>query len=123
MGTLHTIQIERSVSFDDFWEAYPKHVSKKDAKKAWDQTVVTVQIYVQIMDTLAWQVKTWTDPRYIPLAATWLRGERWEDEPDPVMAIASCEWSGCKGTGTTPYGTRMYCERHIQAFNRGETPT
>jgi len=68
------------VTFDDFWALYPRHDAKKDARKAWDR--VDPALHDQIVVALEWQVQReqWQDPHYIPLPASWLRGERWEDE-------------------------------------------
>jgi hypothetical protein len=71
--------------FDRFWAAYPRHASKKDAQKAWAVLNPTPAILTRILDALRWQVTTpqWTKDggAFVPYAATWLRGERWDDEP------------------------------------------
>ena len=68
--------------FDQFWAVYPKKKSKADAQKAFKKTmqkIKDVQILIDAVKKHA-QTKEWKDPQYIPLAGTWLRGERWEDE-------------------------------------------
>lgn len=68
-------------SFDVFWAAYPLKHAKKDARKAWGQLSPSPGLVVRICEHLALRVKTrqWREG-YIPLPATFIRGERWEDE-------------------------------------------
>ena len=68
------------MSFELFYSAYPRKQAKKDAQKAWKQ--IKNPPLEMMLSTLAWQKKTkqWQDG-FIPLPATWLRGERWLDEP------------------------------------------
>lgn len=70
--------------FARFWNAYPKRVAKKDARKAWadlDPNPATVD---RMLIALAWQCQqpAWTkdDGQYVPYPASWLRAERWDDE-------------------------------------------
>lgn len=69
-------------AFDTFWEAYPRHEAKKDARKAWGQVNPSEETLGKILAALEWQKQCdqWLRG-YIPLPATYLRGERWEDEP------------------------------------------
>lgn len=80
------------VLFERFWSAYPKirHQKKKDAKKAWDKLNPDIQLCRQMAVALEAQKRSeeWTREggRYIPMPATWIRGERWTDEisiPEP----------------------------------------
>ena len=68
------------MSFDLFWSGYPRRQAKKDAIKAWK--AIKNPPLDHMLSTLQWQKKTkqWQDG-FIPLPATWLRGERWLDEP------------------------------------------
>ncbi len=69
--------------FDKFWAAYPKKVSKADARKAWVQTKHlrpdTESLIKTLMDHCRTEQWMANGGSYIPYAATWLRGERWED--------------------------------------------
>lgn len=64
--------------FDEFWAAYPKHRGKKDAQRAFRK--VRPSDVDKILSALEAQKRTWNDPQFIPYPATWLNGERWEDE-------------------------------------------
>lgn len=66
--------------FDDFWMLYPRRVAKKDALRAWVRLTTGQQIsaLVALVDwRRVWQGK---DSQYLPHPATWINGERWEDE-------------------------------------------
>jgi hypothetical protein len=67
--------------FTSFWAVYPKRHAKKDAMKAWGQLRPSAELQAAIMDALAWQIPGWTDLTYAPLPASYIRGERWTDEP------------------------------------------
>lgn len=70
--------------FDTFWAAYPKKVAKADARKAWLQTKDIRPELAKLLSavTAACKTEQWMrgSGQFIPHAATWLRGERWEDE-------------------------------------------
>ena len=71
--------------FDEFWVAYPKHVAKKSARRAWDKLHADRDLLDALLTALEWQTRTeaWQRDggRYVPNPATWLNGRRWEDEP------------------------------------------
>jgi hypothetical protein len=67
--------------FAAFWSAYPKRQARKDALKAWQQLRPSTEVQQAILDALKWQIPSWPDLAYAPLPATYLRGERWTDEP------------------------------------------
>lgn len=80
-----------SVAFDRFWALYPRKVGKSAAEKAWAKIKVTADLFDLMAKALAaWTVSTdWTKDggQFIPHAATWLNGKRWEDElPQPAGA-------------------------------------
>lgn len=69
--------------FAEFWFAYPKKVAKKDAIKAWQKLKPSDEL-VQVILAAVRKQSTWEQWRrekgkYIPYAATWLNGARWED--------------------------------------------
>ena len=69
-------------SFDGFWEKYPRKVAKKEAMKAWAKMDAGQRrAAIETIDSHSW---VWANEgrgsRTVPHAATWLNGERWEDE-------------------------------------------
>lgn len=72
--------------FETFWAAYPRRTAKAEARKAWAKLQPDDVLLEAILAALAWQTKQWDDVKFVPHPATWLRGERWEDEPIQVVA-------------------------------------
>lgn len=75
--------------FDVFWQAYPKKRDKQRARSCFLKAAVHTDL--QTMLEALEQQKTslqWTaeEGRFIPYPATWLRGRRWEDEPEASPA-------------------------------------
>lgn len=68
--------------FDDFWNAYPRKIAKGNAESAWKKIKPDEQLLQEILDAIAKQKPTWTDPKFIPHPATWLNGKRWLDGVD-----------------------------------------
>ncbi|MGS1116887.1 hypothetical protein [Castellaniella sp. UC4442_H9] len=75
-------------SFEDFWAAWPKREAKKDARRAWDK--LTTANKAAALAALPAHVARWRREgrarNHIPHPATWLNGERWEDELGEVFA-------------------------------------
>jgi len=67
----------KSDDFDAFYLAYPRKVSKANARKAWEKNKCNL---TEILPALEQHKKGWKDPLYIPHPATWLNQRRWEDE-------------------------------------------
>ena len=71
-----------SLTFKTFWNAYPNRKAKKDALKAWGKVAESeVESILKALSEQS-QCEDWCkeDGRYVPHAATWLNGRRWEDE-------------------------------------------
>ena len=70
--------------FQAFWEVWPKRCAKADARKAWAQTKDIRPELTNLLSAVKAACKTeaWmkSGGAFIPYPATWLRGERWEDE-------------------------------------------
>jgi len=70
------------MSFTEFWNLYPRKVSRKMAEKAWCRLNTIEQ--QQAIETLPVHIKYWdqlgTAKEYIPHATTWLNQARYEDE-------------------------------------------
>jgi hypothetical protein len=75
--------------FDQFWTVFPKKVAKADARKAWLQTKDVRPPVSEVIQAIknACKQESWmkSGGAFIPYPATWLRGERWEDEFEVVL--------------------------------------
>jgi len=66
--------------FEQVWATYPRREAKKDALKAWGQVQGDRHVDA-ILTALAWQTQSDSWRRgFVPLPASYLRGERWMDE-------------------------------------------
>ena len=72
------------IDFSQWWDLYPRKFSKKDAMKAWSKLKPAEQ--VKALEALPNHIKNWSGNAiaFIPYPATWIRGERWEDEIKPI---------------------------------------
>jgi len=81
--TLASLACASTTEFDEFWKAYPRHVDKQKARKAWAK--LRPPPLKAILDALAWQraLPDWRKEHgdFVPYPATYLNGRRWEDEP------------------------------------------
>ena len=75
--------------FERFWDAYPKHVGKEEARNAFEMLHPDQeQVEKMIAAIEKWKgTRQWNEEgdRYIPNPANWLIGKRWKDElPKPA---------------------------------------
>jgi len=71
-----------SQGFQKFYQAFPRHVAKAEAEKAWAQLAPGPDLAATIAsaaERYAESVRD-KDPEYIKHPAAWLRARRWEDE-------------------------------------------
>lgn len=72
------------VNFNTFWSEYPKKKAKGDAEKAFKKLNPDEVLMKTIMSAIEKAKKSddWLKDggKFIPHPATWLRGQRWEDE-------------------------------------------
>lgn len=119
-------ELEVAGTFEEFWAIYPNKKAKKDALKVWGRIPMTPELWERIEQSIKAHKRTeaWTDGggKFIPHPATWLNGERWDDEVEADISVTPCQWPKCKGMGTRKYGSKDFCESHVQALKRGETP-
>lgn len=82
------VNINKDAAFHSFWEKYPRKIGKKAAWKAWGKVEWTQELQERIIKALdvAISSEQWSKDsgRYIPHAATWVNGERWEDDITPA---------------------------------------
>lgn len=100
-----------STPFDDFWLLYPKRWAKKDARKAWDR--IDPSLHNRIFIALVRWRQVWRNKEveFLPHPATWLNGERWEDElPDGALPANASHISA-----VLPTGERGEIPAHVQA--------
>lgn len=75
--------------FEIWWSHFPRKVAKAEARKAWKQTEAIRPDLETIIKAIKAACKTeqWMrgNGQFIPHAATWLRGERWEDVHEVVI--------------------------------------
>lgn len=78
---------EKEPLFDQFWNAYPRKVSKGAARKAWGKLKPDEALTQTIITAVGRQITSeqWVKDggQYIPHPATWLNNKRWEDEITP----------------------------------------
>lgn len=70
------------ISFEKFWEMYPKKVGKAHAYYAFVEATKSSDPQ-EILDGLAdfiLKEAPWLDERFVPYPVNWLEGERWLDE-------------------------------------------
>ena len=91
--------------FDDLWKIYPKKVGKGTARKALEKALAKETEY-KIQHSLALFVQAWgnQDKKFMPHLATWLNGERWDDdiqEPSLQDMTADQQMQAILGSLTT----------------------
>lgn len=75
---------DTEASFETFWKLYPRKTAKDNARKAFAKINPNAELLAEIMSSLAKHAtcQAWLkdDGQFIPHAATWLNGKRWNDE-------------------------------------------
>jgi hypothetical protein len=73
-----------SRDFECFWRSYPRHVGKGAAFKAWKRLNPSLNLQGRILNAIGRQLRSgqWQreNGRFIPHAATWLNGARFDDD-------------------------------------------
>lgn len=67
--------------FAEFWLIYPRHVAKVAAKRAWLRLARREKL-AALEALVSWR-RVWLqrdEQEFIPHPASWLNGERWDDE-------------------------------------------
>jgi hypothetical protein len=86
--TLCESEVELVEAFEVFWKLYPNKRSKKDARKAWEKLKPGAELRLILMTALGNHrlSRDWTkdDGQFVPMASTWLNGERWTDVLKPA---------------------------------------
>jgi hypothetical protein len=77
--TKNTKKQENSDRFDEFWNHYPKKLSKAQALKAWKAAIKRKPDTEIIEAVKEYSLGKLPDIQFIPLASTWLNNDRWDD--------------------------------------------
>ena len=107
------VDTDEKPTFPAFWLLYPKKVAKFDAEKAWNKLSEADRLDA-IIGLVAWR-QAWVrrnEMQFVPHAATWLNGHRWEDElPE--------NWGGTHGSHAAAQipesGERTRMPEHVRA--------
>ena len=85
--------------FEEFYAKYPRKEARKDAIKAWGQIGPVGQAKaLAAIDAHAARWKALgTAKEFIPLPASWLRGERYEDEIEMPKPPEKAWWTSNEG--------------------------
>lgn len=82
---------ETEAAFETFWKLYPRKTAKDNARKAFAKINPDAELMAEIMASLAKHAtcQAWLkdDGQFIPHAATWLNGKRWNDEVKPAANV------------------------------------
>lgn len=109
--------------FEDFWAAWPKREAKKDALRAWNKLSPVQR--VAALAALPAHVERWRNEgrarNHIPHPATWLNGERWEDELGEVFAPQQKAQSGPPWWSSHALMERKAAEFGVGTARAGET--
>jgi hypothetical protein len=78
-------RVDDADGFDSFWTIYPNRSAKQDALKAWVKLDPDEPLQALILKAVSLQSQSeaWRKDggKFVPHAATWINGGRWEDEP------------------------------------------
>lgn len=93
-------ETETEASFDVFYKAYPRKVSRKSAFKAFKAEKADAAIAIILADIQRrmssgdWSLKK---IQFIPYPASYLHGRLWEDEPESMtLATSAAPWAGAR---------------------------
>jgi hypothetical protein len=81
--------------FEEFWKIYPRRTAKSAALKAWNKLKPDSELQNKIKAAVERQTRFpgWMkdDGQFIPHAATYLNGRRWEDEVQTETSLPADE--------------------------------
>jgi hypothetical protein len=85
--------------FDQWYAAYPRHTHRKAAEKAWQKLAPDVPLQEVIAQAVEVQKRThaWRKDggKFVPHPASWLNGERWQDEVETSAKAENPCGFGC----------------------------
>jgi hypothetical protein len=109
------------MTFENFWQQYPRKIGKLTAKRSWEK--LSQENQQKALEAIVEHRKYWTakgtDWEFIPHASTWLNQERFFDEivleqnkRPPLPWYASDELTLAKGRelGLNPYAGESFAQ-------------
>jgi hypothetical protein len=77
----------REEEFSIFWKSFPRKIAKANARKAFDKAIkkTTMEIMLEGITRYVANKPDWCDYCH---PASWLNGERWDDEYEPQQPKA-----------------------------------
>ena len=111
------------MTFEQFWQQFPKKVGKLTARRSWEK--LSQENQQKALEAIVEHRKYWsakgTEWEFIPHASTWLNQERFEDElvikqkenkRPPLPWYASDELTLAKGRelGLNPYAGESFAQ-------------
>lgn len=85
--------------FELFWQAYPRKEGKQKAEAAFAKVTVPVQVLLDAIDNHKRSAQWSKDGgQFIPHPATWLNGQRWQDQMAPASAARKGVPMGATGS-------------------------
>lgn len=87
VNTSREREAREEAAWGKFWADYPRKVCKAEARKAFTKAWRKLPPFDEeavLIGGLERAKAAWVDAQFIPHAATWLNGERWQDEPTVI---------------------------------------
>lgn len=111
--------------FDQFWNAYPRHVNKQGAMKVFEKAKIDNELLAVILKAIERQKESdqWTKDggQFIPHPATWLNQKRWEDEtPKPYIKKVPAQDFEQRDYSDVPDAMMSDLAKKIAEFNNKE---
>ena len=96
-GEIEKDSCSPAVNFSDdflaFWQTYPKKKKKGDAWKAWKQVRKSLPPAEDLLESVRLHIASWdwrkNGGEFIPLPATYLRSQSWEDEMPHAIKVGA----------------------------------
>lgn len=106
--------------FQEFYDAYPRHIARGTAERAWPAAVSKAGSAAVLCEAArAFRRKcVGKDENYIPHPATWLNGARWQDEDlRPAASIAPLQKRVAVHEGTPAWDAWKRTGRRFNAMD------
>ena len=99
----------REEEFSVFWKTYPRRIAKANARKAFDKAIKRATMET-MLEGITRYVANKPDYQDYAHPASWLNGDRWEDEWEPVQPKA-------------PRYKDSYVPYNVEKFSRPQQPS